>query len=64
MCVGFTVGGLYTSYPTLRGVAIVVIEPHPPVDGTLGARGRDTPTVIVTLLWELESDYEDGRTVD
>ena len=50
--------------PHRRAVAIVFIAPHPPVDGTLGAQGRDTPTVIGTLLWERKSDYEDGQTVD
>ena len=64
MCVGFTVGGLYTSHPKPPTVAIVFIAPHPPVDGTPGAQGRDTPTVIVTLLWERKSDYEDGQIVD
>ena len=64
MWVGFTVGRLYISHLTPRGVAIVFIAPRPPADGTLGGQGRDTPTVTVTFLWERKSDYEDGRTVD
>ena len=64
MWVGFTVGGLYTSHPTPRTVAVVFIAPHPPVDGPLDVQGRDTPTVVVTLLWERKSDYGDGQMVD